>query len=32
MTNPTAWAGGSAEKVKYLTEEQVARGYRSGTG
>jgi type 1 fimbriae regulatory protein FimB len=24
-TNPTGWTGGSAEKVKYLTEEQVRR-------
>jgi len=24
-TNPNGWAGGSAEKVKYLTEEQVNR-------
>lgn len=25
MTNPTGWSGGSAEKVKYLTEPQVSR-------
>jgi len=25
MTNPSGWAGGSAEKVKYLTEDQVSR-------
>jgi len=25
MTNPTGWSGGSAEKVKYLTEDQVSR-------